>query len=114
MSPEPRTYLIVVSIHKTASLAELADAFSGIKVVIERLSNKDYLLAFRSKDTSLAGFFANSQKSAREIRMALEGSTESVSDDAFLILEVGETYTGSGHVFTGGWNWLQHHQVRQS
>lgn len=104
----PARYIVIIQFDKTdKSLERLGQAATAVKQVIEQASGGEYEVAFTSADGKTMGFVMKSGKHPNIVRAALETNPGTRGQDSFLILELGEQFTGHG--FSRAWTWLQHH-----
>ena len=104
----PTRYIVLVQFDKTdKSLERLGQAATAVKRIIDQTSAGEYEVAFMSADGKTMGFVMKSGKHPNVIRVALETDPGTQGQDSFLVLELGEQF--SGHGFSRAWTWLQHH-----
>ena len=104
--PDIRLLLLNVRLgNQTMASNDRSTAGKTTEHNVKRLS-LEYKLAWISADASMFGFFMKSDRPLPVIRAeVMEGL---LNDDSIIVLELGEDFTGHG--FSNGWTWLQHHQ----
>lgn len=104
-----RRFFALVSLRGDSDLKRIGADAPVIIETLRRASTGEFESVCRSKDGLLFGFFLMSKLPARIIRLNFEGCTGTGGDDAFLIFEVGDDWSGIG--FSRAWTWLQRHQA---
>jgi hypothetical protein len=101
--------LLLVEFHKNTP--ERLKRVAGITEYIEQISKKETEFLFKTDDLRTFARMLKTDKSAREITMHLSnpgnGLPLLLNEDAALVIEIGDDFSGQG--FSRTWTWLQRH-----
>jgi len=100
--------LLIIKLVNDKTTDRVVQGFPAIKKVIDRFSLGEPLLAFRSNDFFLSGFYMNTGKPFKVIIAELEKCPSTLNGDSFMIVEIGQDFLAA-QGFTQAGNWLQHH-----
>ncbi len=116
MNDRKRIMFAIFRLGREANIKQrVIESAPKIKSVIESLSRNECQLAFTTSDGSTFGYLLKTSASTQSIRAALFGTSDKstgtsplLSDDNYLIVEVGQDFDSVG--FSRAWNWIGHHQ----
>lgn len=102
-----RRYCVIFQLKKSSPITRVALTVPALVQLVDRWSKGNKEPVCRSNDGQLFGYFFKSSKPEAMMRSEFDASIATDNDDAIIIFEVGEKFTGLGG-FSRAWTWLQH------